>query len=96
MVTCTFICYSDIEIFTKYTLKKKYLSKAQNQIPHGLWISTCKVGKKNYRKKEKITLGCNYVISQRNRTLTVDIYFLTLPPACHKEEGVFLKAHTCM
>lgn len=88
-------CYSDIKIFTKYTLKK-YLSKAQNQIPHGLWISTCKVGKKNYRKKEKITLGCNYVISQRNRTLNVDIYFLTLPPACHKEEGVFLKAHTCM
>lgn len=48
--------------------------------------------KKNYRKKEKITLGCNYVISQRNRTLNVDIYFLTLPPACHKEEGVFFKS----
>lgn len=82
--------------FSQNILKKKYLSKAQNQIPHGLWISTCKVEKKKLQKERKITLGCNYVISQRNRTLNVDIYFLTLPPACHKGEGVFLKAHTCM
>lgn len=52
MVTCTFICYSDIKIFTKYTLKK-YLSKAQNQIPHGLWISTCKMEKKTTERKKK-------------------------------------------
>lgn len=95
MVTCTFICYSDIEIFTKYTLKKNtYL---RHRIKFHMDFEYLHVKwKKNYRKKEKITLGCNYVISQRNRTLNVDIYFLTLPPDCHKEEGVFLKAHTCM
>lgn len=35
------------------------------------------------------------MISQRYTgiTLNVDIYFLTLPPAYHKEEGVFVKSH---
>lgn len=52
MVTCTFMCYGDIEIFTKFTTKKKkYKSAAHRQV------------KKNPTEiKENITLGCNYVI----------------------------------
>lgn len=79
-------------------LPQNYTSATQSQFPHKFWITTCKVKKKPTEMKENITLGCtrNYVISQRNITLNVDIYFLTLPPAYHKEEGVFFKTHTCM
>lgn len=90
-----YICYSDIEVFTKYTTKNTYL---RHRIKFHMDFEYLHVKwKKNTERKKKITLRCNNVISQRNRTLNVDIYFLTLPPACHKEEGVFfLKAHTCM